>query len=244
MIASLPMYDTAVTRGANDRFWHSIRQEIGFGPEKLDRSRDPHEVWADPDLLLSQTCGLPFRTEFHTKTQLVGTPDYGLSGCPAGYYRSHLVVPADDPRRVLSDYADARLARNDPRSQSGWAAIEQQLVEEKLPFSFADRVLETGSHANSVHAVAEGRADIAAIDAVTWALLERDDPVTKSLRVLQSTEPTPGLPLITGPDQDARLILRAVRNAVSRLGMQDRELLHLKGIVEIPAHAYLSVPTP
>jgi ABC-type phosphate/phosphonate transport system substrate-binding protein len=56
----------------------------------------------------------------------------------------------------------------------------------------------TGAHEASVHAVAAGAADVAAIDCVTWAHLQRLRPASVTgLRVLDWTASSPGLPLIT-----------------------------------------------
>ena len=41
MIASLPMYDSASTRAANDRPWQAMRREFGLDPDTLDRKMDP-----------------------------------------------------------------------------------------------------------------------------------------------------------------------------------------------------------
>lgn len=239
MIASLPMYDTAATNAANDRFWRAIRQHLGRGPEQLDRNCDPHWQWLHPDLLLSQTCSLPYRTELKGKVQLVGTPDYGVEGCPPGYYCSCVVVRKDDPRQNLSDFEGARLARNDVRSQSGWAAIEQELTERGLTYSFSRDVLDTGAHAASARAVAQGKADLAALDAVTWMLLERDTDIGSALRVITHTKPTPGLPLITSLREDSDLIFGAVLDAIASLSPSDKETMLLKGLAAIPEDAYL-----
>ena len=243
MIASLPMYDRPSTRAANDRLWQAIRDIYGRGPRTLDRTRDPHETWIARDLVFSQTCGLPYRSELHRSVQLIGTPDYGVDECPPGYYRSCIVVRDDDQRDALIRYDGARLARNDTRSQSGWAALVTHLRDTATPCRFDD-ILDTGSHAASVQTVAEGRADIAAIDAVTWALLLRDDPVTRRLRVLARTAPTPGLPYITGPDQDVDALRRAAHEAIAALTSEDRACLLLKGLVQVPAADYLAVPMP
>jgi ABC-type phosphate/phosphonate transport system substrate-binding protein len=109
---------------------------------------------------------------------------------------------------------------------------------------FAPEVLDTGSHHASLRAVAEGHADIAGIDAVTWTLLLRDTDATHGLRVLTATAPTPGLPFITGPCQDVARIQDALRQAVSALSNSDRETLRLSGLVTIHKDAYLAVPAP
>lgn len=244
MTASLPMYDTAATRAANDRFWQAIRSEYGRGPAALDRTQDPHETWNEAGLVFSQTCGLPYRSGLFRKVQLVGTPDYGVEGCAPGMYCSVLVVRENDERSTIEDFNAARLARNDHRSQSGWAAIRQHLRDRQAGFSFDMNILETGSHAASVRAVAEAKADIAAIDAVTWALLRRDTAETDRLRELERTSPTPGLPFITGLDETPEKLFGAVQRAICDLCDQDRACLMLNDIVKIAHQHYLAVPAP
>lgn len=243
MIATLPMYDRPETAGANDRLWTLIREELGYGPDRLKRPAGFMADWTSHDLLLSQTCGLPYRLHLKDRVALVGTPNYGLPGATPGHYRSMVVVRAEDDRRRFARFRGAVLAVNSPGSQSGWAAIEHEA--NLLGFSFLENRLVSGGHAASVAAVAQGLADIAAIDEVTWALLQRYQPATTAqLRVLERTPETPGLPLITAAGRDADAIFRAVERAAERLDDQDRATLLLDGIVKIPAEAYLAVPTP
>ncbi|WP_300038090.1 PhnD/SsuA/transferrin family substrate-binding protein [uncultured Roseobacter sp.] len=244
MTASLPMYDTAVTAPANDRFWTLIRTGLGEGPKTLDRSTDPHETWEDPALVLSQTCGLPYRSRLHDRVGLVGTPDYGVPGCPPGYYCSVLAIRISDARKDLREFHNSLLARNDARSQSGWAAVEAHLSENNTGFSFAGQTIDTGSHAASARAVAGGDADIAAIDAVTWSLMVRDTEITDDLRIIAVTRPTPGLPLITAASRDANALRDICRKAVQALSDSDRDCLMIRDIVWIPAGTYLEEPLP
>ena len=62
-----------------------------------------------------------------------------------------------------------------------------------VPIRFA-RLVETGAHVESARAVAEKRADIAAVDAVTWRGITRHaEPMPMPmLRVLGQTRATPG----------------------------------------------------
>jgi hypothetical protein len=252
MTASLPMYDTASTRAANDRFWTLIRTSYGHvrtsyghGPARLDRATDPHDTWDDPALVLSQTCGLPYRSELSDRVTLVGTPDYGVRGCPPGYYKSYVVVRTGDDRRSLSDFKGAMLARNDRRSQSGWAAMEDALQIAGAGFSFVGQTIDTGGHTLSAQAVADGRADIAALDAITWTLIKREDQeVAGKLRVLCATRPTPGLPFITAQGVDPAPLFDAIARAIASLSARDRARLLIKGIVRIPKETYLQEPLP
>lgn len=242
MIASLPMYDGPATAAANDRLWALVRAGLGTrgiaAPEALRREGSLVDHWLAPDLVLSQTCGLPFRAWLHGRVALVGTPDYGVEGCPPGHYRSVLVARADDPRRTAADFAGGPVAYNDAHSQSGWAALVAHHA------ALADGPLvETGSHAGSAAAVRSGRADIAALDAVTWALLSAAGG-DAGLRVVERTAPAPGLPLIAAAGADADALFEAVAEAIAALAPDDRARLRLRGLVRIPAAAYLAMPTP
>lgn len=241
MIASLPMYDRPELRAETDRFWTTVRTAAGDGPVALDREGDSWETWLSPDLFMSQTCGLPYRSRLHGKVHLVATPDYGLEGCPPGYYRSVIVVRRDDPATGPADLAGRRMAFNDGLSQSGWAAPAQHLLDSGIAWG---ETVKTGGHAASLAAVAEGKADFAGLDALTWELLKRYDPAAGQVRVLDATEPTPVLPYITALTRDPQALADAVEQAIATLSEKDRMALHIRGVVRIPAEVYLGVPTP
>lgn len=245
MIASLPMYDRPELRSETDRYWALIRAELATrgidAPEQLARGdADLMEHWQDPGLVLSQTCGFPYRAVLHRRVELVGTPDFGNEGCPPGYYRSILIAKADDRRGSFADFDGARIAYNDGLSQSGWAAPLNEAI--RLGLSLLPGI-ETGSHRASCRAVAEGRAELAAIDALTWTLISEFEDVS-ALKVVGTTEPTPALPYITAKGQEAEAIRAAVSAAIARLDPMDRARLRLRGIVAIPAADYLAVPIP
>lgn len=245
MIAALPMYDRPELQAANDRYWALIRAGLlarGIdAPDALQRGDAAlMPQWESPDLVLSQTCGFPYRARLHGKVALVGTPDFGNDGCPPGYYRSILIARRDDPRGSFAQFDGAAIAYNDGLSQSGWAAPVNAAKAQGI------RLLpgvETGAHRASFRAVAEGRAALAAIDALTWTLISAYED-TSAVKVIGATDPTPALPYITALGRDADAIFDAVAEAILRLGAEDRARLHLKGIVRIPAAEYLAVPIP
>jgi ABC-type phosphate/phosphonate transport system substrate-binding protein len=246
VIATLAMYDFGAAQAANDRFWALIRDDLrqqGIeAPDALIRGENAYwHAWQSPDLVLSQTCGRPYRERLHGQVTLVGTPDYGLPDVPPGHYFSVFVARRDDPRDDLLAFDGAPFAYNEDLSQSGWAA--PQTHASRLCISLPP-ALRTGGHLLSARAVADGSADIAALDCVTWEMMQDHDPVVSRLRVIGRTEPTPGLPYITALNRDPGPILAALTRAIPRLAPADRALLRLKGIVAIPPSAYLAVPNP
>ncbi len=235
MIAHLGMYG-----GDNEAFWEAIRARLGYGHEKLSDAADYWSVWQDPDLLFSQTCGYPYRAKLHGKVQLIGTPDYGLADCPPGYYYSVIVARADDPRETLEEFDGADFAYNEALSQSGWAAPIGHMLDKNIR---PGKLIQSGAHASSLHLVADGRADFAGIDAVTYQMLHRSG-MADQIKIIDRTPATPGLPFITGPRFDPEQIFAAVTSAIGDLDDHTRTDLSLCGVIRIPAQTYLNVHTP
>ena len=242
MIAGLPMYDRPELRDAHKRFWAAIRANLGFGPESLSSPTDMASFWQYNDLLFGQTCGMPYRTFLHDRVQLVGTPDHGLEGCPPGYYRSAVIAQADSEIGEFGDLAEKRIAYNEALSQSGWAAIITEMEYADMRPSSG---LQTHAHIKSAQAVSKKLADFAAIDAHTWALICRyQTDLTRSLRVIHWTSPTPALPYICATHFDAQAIFHAVENALDALPPSVSETLGIRGIIKIAKQDYLDVLTP
>ncbi|MEP5728682.1 MAG: PhnD/SsuA/transferrin family substrate-binding protein [Sulfitobacter sp.] len=245
VIASLMMYARPELAGAHNQYWINIRKGLKAcgidAPKTLANAAPEFDVWEAPDLVFSQTCGMPYRTRLVDQVTLVGTPDFGVDGCAPGYYRSALVVRADDPRTSLLSFREARFVYNMNNSQSGFAA--PYALAQSQGFWFKDRI-QSGAHILSARAVAQGQADIAALDAVTWRLMQKYDPAARDLKVLTWTEPTPGLPYITGKNVDGLAVFDAVADAISTLSHQDRQTLGLRGLVKVPKALYLAIANP
>ncbi|TVV71086.1 phosphate/phosphite/phosphonate ABC transporter substrate-binding protein [Sphingomonas solaris] len=202
-VASLGMYDRPEVRAANDRLWQAIATRLAARgvadvPEALDRARPLGELWDDPALLLGQTCGYPFVTTGRGRLRYVATPRYRVAGCSGARYRSRIVVRADDPAEKAADLRGARAAVNEWRSNSGMNLFRAAIAPLAARAPFFSEVVVTGGHDASARAVAEGRADVAAIDVVSFAHLQRWEPdVAARLRTVAWTPDAAGLPLVT-----------------------------------------------
>lgn len=245
MIASLMMYARPELEAAYERFWSLIRYELQQvaieSPAELSQELNEFYVWNHPDLLLSETCGMPYRLWLHPHVNLVGALDYGINGCPPGYYCSALVVRYDDERSALREFDQAMFAYNQEYSHSGFNAAYWHV--EPHGFWFENQ-LHTGQHLMSAKAVADGNADIASLDAISWRLISRYEAFASQLRILEWTQPTPGLPLITGLKYDASVLAKAVERSIESLSDYDRTDLGLRGIVNIPKYRYLEISNP
>ena len=238
--ASLPMYDLPEVGDSTDRLWAAIAEELRDGgvqgvPDSLERPIDHHDAWRRPGLLLSQSCGYPVATELRGALRVVATPRYAAPGCDGHRYSSVVVVRASSRATSLGALRGAVCAYNSRDSQSGYNAFRSLIAPISAGAPFFAETVATGAHAASIEAVRCGRADVCAVDCVTWALLARHRSASLSgLEVLCRSEPVPGLPLVTARDRtDAALetIRRALARAFARPDLSDtRAALLIAGL--------------
>jgi ABC-type phosphate/phosphonate transport system substrate-binding protein len=82
---------------------------------------------------------------------------------------------------------------------------------------FSERIV-SGGHRASIVAVAEGRADVAAIDCRSWAMAQRFEPAAKELAVVGWTGRRKGLPHICAQGLPPETV-DALREAATEAGM-------------------------
>ena len=218
MIASLPMYRNTATQGACDRFWtvwaEKLRKRGIDAPMHLTIEDDAESTWSDPALLISQTCGYPYASSLRDKVRLVATPHYAVEGCNGPAYCSWIVVHVDSIATILQDLEGLRVAFNGSGSQSGYNNFRAAIAPLTHGKKFFSETHQTGSHAESMRYVADGKADCAAIDAVSWVLTLEEEPLLdKKLRRMAITPEVPGLPFITSADRSDEDVT-AMRNAL------------------------------
>lgn len=112
-------------------------------------------------------------------------------------YHSGLFARADAPYTSAKDTKGARLALGDVNSTSSFVYPVAMLMDAGVnPARDMSQVVITGSHANSLKAVAEGKADVsgASFDSFEKAVKQGAiDP--RKVRVLAKSEPIPQPPL-------------------------------------------------
>lgn len=246
MIASLPMYAHPAHRGAHDRLWALIRDGLrGAGcaaPDNLDHDIDHLSAWARDDLVLSQICNLPYRLRFKDQLTLIGAADYGIEGCALGYYHSVFVTHPETAATGPADLQDARFVCNDTLSQSGYAAPQLWAIARGFQFRLT---AQTGAHFDSITMVAEGRAELAAIDAQTWRMALALHPSARALKVIGKTDSSPGQSFVTRTAIDPALFRAIITAAIAALSPEDTRTLGLKAVIALPAAAYdLPLPPP
>ncbi len=221
-IASLAMYVAPEpVAEATYALWHFLRDYLrGAGmqdvPAELDQAIPYQDVWSNPNLLLSQTCGYPYAKRLRGKVRLVATPRYGHPGCNGAFARSFVLVHASSGITRLDGLRGRVAAINSRDSNSGYNLFRAALAPVADGRRMFSSVLETGSHAASIEAVVERRADCAAVDCITYGTIARFSPERlNGTTVLAETPEGPGLPLITSASAGDREIdmLRAALDA-------------------------------
>ncbi|MGL4406747.1 MAG: phosphate/phosphite/phosphonate ABC transporter substrate-binding protein [Notoacmeibacter sp.] len=227
-IAALPMYDWPETKTTNDALWEHFRTALlseGFeAPATLTRGNKLEHIWLSDDLFLAQTCSYPLETILRSKVRYVATPSYKAEGCEKkGHYRSVIVrrgslknagVPSSGQAFLPEVLPYEKIAVNGMDSMSGYHAFQRDAA--KAGLGLPKDVLLTGSHRASIIAVAEGLADLAAIDCVSWAMAQKYEAASNLVYVAGWTNERPGLPLITSLNSNDQLVaaLRAASYSV------------------------------
>ena len=243
-IAQLPMYDWPEVRVATDALWteiHTALQKRGIAsPDTLDREEATETAWLSPRLLLSQTCGLPLVQDLRGQVAVLGRFTYqGLSA--TGDYHSVIVVRQSESIDNPEALRGQRAAINHEDSYSGCVALKRWAGRLTGETAFFASVIATGSHRDSVCAVANDLADTAAIDHVSWRLAKRVEPAAQSLKVVVKTDDRPGLPLITRTGHDTKTLASfrsALDEAVTTLDPVSRSVLGITGFVPAHVHDY------
>ena len=213
-LAALSMYDLPAMRPAIDAWWRGLRRALcaeGLDnlPSELTRPRDLRALLTSPELLLAQTCGYPLTHALAGHVALVATPAYAAPGCDGPAYVSQLIVPADSAVDTLADLRGRVAAINGWDSHSGMSALRHAVAPLAEDGRFFADIVVSGSHVRSIAMVAAGQADLAAIDCVTYALINRYDPALLSaVRILGSSAAAPGLPYVTHGAADVDFVQR------------------------------------
>jgi ABC-type phosphate/phosphonate transport system substrate-binding protein len=248
--AALPMYDFPEIFAANDALWRRVAAALQVrgveAPPELTRGRELMDVWRDPGLILSQTCGLPFMTALRDAVVLVATPEYGFPGCEGADHRSFIVRASDDRRRALADFRGSVAAVNSHDSNSGMNLFRAAIAPVAGGRPFFCKVVVTGSHAASLEAVASGHADLAAIDCVTFGLIARFRPALASrVAVIAESPRSPGLPFVMSarlPASTRAVVREALFEALDDAKLADaRAALRLTGARVLTAADYQRV---
>lgn len=238
------MFDFPELREQTDALWAAWSSELrrhGLdAPPGLVRPTEGLLAhWRQLDLLVSQTCGYPYAAALRGSVTTFGTFAYDLpEEHQPGFYRSVIVARSSDARRVstpatgaLRAFNGATVAINNNDSLSGCVSLGVALVNGGV--SQVSNVVVTGAHANSLVALQHREADIAAIDAISFALLQDIRPgAVDGISIIDRGPVIPCLPLITQDATRIPVLRRSLAEALATLREGSPEVLRALRIVD------------
>lgn len=131
-------------------------------------------------------------------------------------YRSIFVVPGNSPAKSLKDLKGKKVAFVDPASTSG-SLIPSYMVKKatgQMPQAFFSQLTYAGSHDAAELAVKNRTVDAAADNDITYQKMLDKGLITKqSNRILATSNPLPGSPLVYRNDLD-KATKQKVRQAI------------------------------
>ncbi|MFM0101125.1 PhnD/SsuA/transferrin family substrate-binding protein [Paraburkholderia nemoris] len=232
-IAALPMYNVTPALALEWREWlGDVLCMINPACRIAEPDEDLHVWWRRPNLLISQTCGYPLTHGLHEQVQLIATPRFVAPGCEGAHYSSVLVTRKDAQFDTLAACRGARAAYNQDDSNSGMNVFRHAVAPLARAGAFFSAVVRTGSHLGSLQAVIEDRADVAAIDCVTFAFVCDELPeLARQVRQIGVTAASPGLPLIASRAVPLATIeaLRGALNEALAIRPERAKRLRLQG---------------
>jgi len=247
-VASMPMYDMPEVRSSLDSLWsgfalHLRRQGFSDVPNHIQHDQNLADLWNDPDLWFSQCCGYDIVRRYVDILRPLATPHYGAPGCYGSDYASYVVVAENCEASDVLEMFGARCVVNGMESHSGANALKALVAPENRNGHFFASVIVSGAHVSSIDMVRRGVADVAAIDCVTYALLESYRPAAlEGIRKLGRTYRAPAIPYVTSWRKSIDTIKRlqtAIFDAFADPHLTiTRQALYLKNLELLPVSAY------
>ncbi len=217
--------------------------------QKLDKSIQfgaEFSLLRDPLLFLGHTCGYPLMRFLRDDLIPLCVPLFDVPGRQGKYYSSHIIVPRHSDIQNLGGCRGQIAAINGRDSNSGMNVLRHAVAPLAQGQSFFSSVRETGSHYQSLVDVGNQLAQVAAIDCVSFELIQDQWPeLANKVRSIGFTEQTCGLPLViprdSGDDFDNIVVIEALNYALLELDEVYKSRLHLTGFEAVGISEYESI---
>ena len=200
--------------------------------DTLLRFETGEQLMRDPQMLIGQTCGYPLMSKLMQTVTPICVPVMDVAGCHGKYYSSLLVVPVSSEIHSLADCYQKIAAINTSDSNSGMNVLRHAVAPLSMGKPYFSEIRKTGSHLQSLTEVAKEKAQVAAIDAVSFSFIQDAWPdLVASVRRIGYTEKTCGLPFVVPqPIEhlfDNEAITSLFNEATQKLPESIRQRLHL-----------------
>jgi ABC-type phosphate/phosphonate transport system substrate-binding protein len=217
-----------------------------FEVDRLLRFETGKALLQDPSLWFGHTCGYPLMTSLRDTLTPICVPFFDVAGCDHTSYSSLLIVPKNSSIYTPQDCKGLRAVINNSDSNSGMNVLRHAVAAFNQQGAFFTEILESGSHLQSLTEVANHRADIAAIDCITYRYIADAWPqLIARVRSIGSTAKTPGLPFVIpkpgASHNDLEFITENLNQALSMLDDNQKRRLHLKGFEKVDIDEYQGI---
>jgi ABC-type phosphate/phosphonate transport system substrate-binding protein len=208
MKVAFPLHASTEQRPALTALWSNLRARLeadGFEglPAEVDFDATDESLLGEPSLLLAQVSGFALRKFAieHTAAApiaVLGRPTYRAEGADVAALRGIVIVPSVESVSSLGGLRGAVAALDSRTSDTGYNVFRATIAPYSRNGTYFASVIETGSPFKSVEFVAAGRADVACVDGVTLAIMQKSQPDTvRRIRRLMGTDHAPSSPFVT-----------------------------------------------
>lgn len=186
----------------------------------------------DPGLFFGHTCGYPLMKHLKDRVTPFCVPVFDVPGTNGKLYSSRFIVAANSAIEALDECRGKVAAMNAADSNSGMNVLRYAIAKYNPSAAFFSRVVQTGGHLHSLEAVADGTADVAAIDCVSYQLIQDHWPeLIDQVRSIGFSVKTCGLPFVFPKssirDADLKLLVDNLNQALANTPETIRNRLHL-----------------
>ena len=255
IVASGMYVATDQLKDAWSALFQSLQRKLDFpGSQRLSIRHDCSEaIYTDPNFFLGQTCGYPYVTRWKHSHDLLAVPVFDFDGCKGTQYSSWFITHRENSASKIEDFRHKTVTLNGHDSNSGMNVLRYEISKLNCPESFFDEVIISGGHATSIKLIEEKKADLAAIDSVSYAhLLQAGLFDPNKIRIIGQSEMTTGLPFITpknfgfrrAPDQpvfNAHKLIEQLNESLETLTHQQQRILGLDSFESVCADDYCKV---
>ena len=200
------------------------------------------KMWSSTDMVLSQSCGLPFMEELHQFVNVIGTPLWTDVSDERGRYRTVIVAREALGISSIAEVQGMRPVVSNTQSLSGWCSLGVALSEVTTDPTFVQTITQSGGHAKSLQMLQDNKADIASIDAATFRLLGRHRPaLTNNMRIIARGPLVPATPFIVSKNCGASTdeVRQAVEEVFERQSLREAlDQIGISGFVRLANSDY------
>lgn len=217
------------------------------GQQKIELRLDSSQsLLRDPGLFFGHTCGYPLMKHLKERVTPFCVPVFDVPGTSGKLYSSRFIVAAGSTIEGLDECRGKVAAINATDSNSGVNLLRYAIARLKPGTTFFSGVIETGSHLHSLEAVAEGAADVAAIDCVSYQFIQDQWPaLVEQVRSIGFSVKTCGLPFVlpqpVTSDVDPGLLVDNLNRALAHAPDTVRSRLHLLGFEPVTLEDYQAI---